>query len=177
MWPGSIVALHFLTCQRLIFRLYRGSQDRKVWCHSESNTHQMSSFTSLWQRQYGGINNNMAAGIRHMSLWQRQYSGINNNMAAGNTHRMSSLTTLCQRQYGGINNNMAAGNRLICHCGNGNMAELETSASSASIWMAGDCAYCAACTYIRISKLARSNLCSSHHSLDMGWVYWKSSNR
>jgi hypothetical protein len=95
---------------------------------------------SLWQRQYGGINNNIAAGIRHICHYG------NGNMAAQTTtwppefltyvtmataiwwqkqqhgRRNSSHMSLWQRQYGGINNNMAAGIRHICHYDNGNIA-------------------------------------------------------
>jgi hypothetical protein len=55
-------AMEFWRVNVLYFGCIGGA--RTLWRHSESNTHRMSSFTSLWQRQYGGINNNMAAGIR-----------------------------------------------------------------------------------------------------------------
>jgi hypothetical protein len=70
--PGTPI-ISVLTCQRLIFRLYRGANPEKCdVIASPSRTG--CRHTSLWQRQYGGPKHQHGRRkSTHMLLWQRQY--------------------------------------------------------------------------------------------------------
>jgi hypothetical protein len=58
---------------------------RKVWRHSESIRSESRKKSDDVIHHYG-YGNMAEVQWRHTSLWQQQYGGINNNMAAGNRH-------------------------------------------------------------------------------------------
>jgi hypothetical protein len=55
----------FLTSQRLRYRRIGVPARNVVTSQRDRKCNRMSSHISLWQRQYGGINNNMAVWCRH----------------------------------------------------------------------------------------------------------------